>query len=206
MINPPKITTKRAAEIYDECLWLRRELFKDGEFFKVADAWDAITEENPESWTTKTYRSSKSDIADKRAGIVIFENKATLVTDEQLIVMSRKGCRFSNFILAHEITHAVLDHHAGSAKVKNFQVFKNENGVKTIVPPTIEELEAHLGAAFFQCGIALEDKKITAVELANRAYSDFGYVKKAQNYAQLDVFQEELQKLRYERLKRRYVM
>ncbi|GGO52141.1 hypothetical protein SAMN05444398_101427 [Roseovarius pacificus] len=175
-------------------LWLRRELYDDGEFFKVPDAWAAICEES-ETWKLKTYRTELLEDYKRKAGIVVLGDYVTLSADERLWENARRGCKLSNYILAHEIGHLTLDHHAKGAITKNFQLFSGPNGMSN-VPPTVEELEANLAAVFFQCGVALKDRQIDAVQLAHRAFSDVHYVKKAQRIVQLDVFQQELRRPR----------
>ena len=192
--------TERVVEIYREMLWYRRQLYNDADFFKVPEAWEKICEGN-QTYKTKTYRSEITEDFKRRAGIVVLGESATLIADEKLIERAREGCKLSNFILAHEIGHLALDHHARNAKVKNFQLFEGANGLSNI-PPTTEEWEANFAAVSFQCGVALEDTKATALELAHRAYSDTKTIRMAQKLVQLDAFQRELrrQSLRYERV------
>jgi hypothetical protein len=138
-----------------------------------------------------TYRSGLGEDYKRRAGIVVFGDQVTLNVDERLLENAKKGCKLSNFILAHEIGHLALDHHARSAKVMNFQLFAGPNGLSNL-PPTIEELEANFAAVFFQCGSALADSHWEPLQLAHKAFTEVGYVKKAQRYVQLEVFQREL--------------
>ncbi len=194
MKRKPTLSTSRAVEIYREMLSVRRELCNDNEFFKVPDAWEAICE-GSETWKTKTYRTEQLEDYKRKAGIVVFGDHATLIADERLIENARKGCKLSNYILAHEIGHLALDHHANNAIVKNFQLFSGPNGMSNI-PPTLEELEANFAAVFFQCGIALENSQLATIQLAHLAFSDVYYVGKAQRFVQLDVFQRELRRPR----------
>lgn len=62
------------------------------------------------------------------------------------------------------------------------------------MPPTPEELEANYGAVFLQCGIALRDAKWDTMELANRAHTDFDYVRKVKALVRLEVFEKELRR------------
>ena len=200
MKRRPTLSTPRAVAIYREMLDVRRELFDDNEFFKVPDAWEAICE-GSEKWKTKTYRTEQLEDYKRKAGIIVFEEYVTLSVDERLIENARKGCKLSNFILAHEIGHLALDHHANNAKMQNYQLFAGPNGMSNI-PPTQEELEANFAGVFFQCGVALENKQVSTIQLAHRAFSDVRTVGKAQNYVQLEVFQRELRRPRpkYERV------
>ena len=194
MRRKPTLTTKRAVEIYVEVLSVRRELYNDREFFNMPDAWEKMCE-GSETWKTRTYRTQNLEDFKRKAGIAVFEDRVTLSVDSRLMENAKKGCKLSNFILAHEVGHLALDHHAKSATTKNFQLFSGPNGMSN-QPPTVEELEANFAAVFFQCGVALEDRQLEAIELAHRAYSDVYYVRKAQKYVQLDVFQRELRRPR----------
>jgi len=194
------LSTPRAVEIYTEMLSVRRELYDDNEFFKVPYAWYAICE-GSETWKTRTYRTKHQEDYKRKAGIVVFGDLVTLVADERLIENAKKGCKLSNFVLAHEIAHLALDHHAQNAVVKNFQLFSGLSGMSNL-PPTIEEWEANFAAVCFQCGVALESSQLMAIDLAHRAFSDVNTVRKVQKLVQLDVFQQELKrpKPKYERI------
>jgi len=194
MKRMPSLTTSRVADIWLETLSVRRELYDDSDFFKMPEVWEALCEVG-EGWSIKTYKSDQMEDFKRKAGVVAFDNRVTLTADEKLIQRARDGCKFSNFILAHEFGHLVLDHHAKGAVTKNFQLFAGANGMSNI-PPTVEELEANLAAVFFQCGTALEDARWTPIQLAHRAYSDVLYVKKAQAMVRLDAFQKELKRPR----------
>ena len=60
------------------------------------------------------------------------------------------------------------------------------------IPPTVEEYQANLGAVFFQCGVALEDERLTTLDLAHRSFSDVSYVRRAQKLVQLSLFKQKL--------------
>jgi len=185
------LSTRRAAEIYKESLWLRRQLYSDAQTFKVTDAWKEISDGNPK-WKTKLHRTKNIEDYELRASLVVLGDFVTLTADERLIEKADRGCKMSNFTLAHEIGgHLNLDHHRNSATLKHFQLFSNERGLCNI-PPTLEELEANYGGVFFQCGAALERKDLTAIELANRFNTDVSYARKAQSIVQLEVFQKAL--------------
>jgi len=197
MTRRPFISTQRAVEIYREMVWWRRELCEDTEFFNVPDTWETLCEDI-ETWKMNAYQAEGQK---PKAAMVVFGDHATLTVDERLVEKARKGCGLSNSILAHEISHLALDHHAQSATTKHFQLSKGPKGF-AVKPPNSEELEADLGAVFFQCGVALEDKSLSALELARRGSADVALVRNAQRYVQLHVFQEELsrQRNRYERV------
>ncbi|OIP85384.1 MAG: hypothetical protein AUK37_04260 [Rhodobacterales bacterium CG2_30_65_12] len=198
MKRKPFISTPRAVEVYREMLWWRRELFDDGEFFKVPDAWEAMCE-GINTWKTYTYRGLER--FKPKAAMIVFGESAKLCIDERLLDDARKGGKLTNSILAHEIAHLALDHHANSATKKNFQLSAGTKGM-SIRPPNSEEFEANLAGVFFQCGVALQDKRLTKLELAHRAFADVELVGLAQQYVQLDIFQRELwhQRTRYERV------
>ena len=190
MKNRPKLSASRAVEDWNEMLWARRELYTDSEFFKMPEAWARICGERS-SWSINAYRSNKIEHHKPRAGVVMFDDCLILTVDERLMEQARQGCGLSNFILAHELGHVALDHHARHAVTKNFQLFVGPSG-KANLPPTLEELEANYAAVFFQCGVALLDPKWDPVDLARRAFSDVDYVRKAQAIVRLEAFQREL--------------
>ena len=198
MKRKPFISTPRAVEVYREMLWWRRQLFDDETFFKVPDAWDAICDAI-EGAKTKTYRGSSG--AKPKAAMMVFGESATLTVDERLLDRARNGHNLSNTLLAHEISHLVLDHHARSATIKHFQLTAGPKHNSRIASDT-QEYETDLAAVFFQCGVALQDKRLSTIELARRAFADVSMVRVPQKYVQLDVFQRELmyQQTRYERV------
>ena len=187
------LTTARAATIFDEALGVRRELYSDSSFFKMTDVWAEICDDGG-LWNIRTYRTEKLEDYQLRAGVVVFGDRLTLTTDERLFENARKGCKLSNYILAHELGHVILNHHATGAMVKNFQLFAGPNGMSNL-PPTTEELEANFAAVCFQCGVSLMDQRWDATSLAHRSYSDVGYIRKAQRMVQLEAFQKELARL-----------
>ena len=189
----PQLTTTRAAEIWRDTLWVRRQLYEDSDFFKMTDAWKEICSTG-EQWTIKTVKTEQSEDYKRRAGIIYFDGRLTLTVDEKLKEKAEQGCSMSNFILAHELGHLVLNHHRRSAVGKNFQLFSGPCGMSNI-PPNTEELEANYAAVFFQCGPALADPRWDSRRLANRAFSEVNYVKKAQIRVQLEIFQRELRRL-----------
>jgi hypothetical protein len=170
----------------------RREFYADTAFFSMPEYWERITVQS-EGWSIKAYKSNEIEDYKRKAGTVSLGDKVTLVADERLMVKAKQGCRLANFILAHEVGHLALDHHAQGAVIKNFQLFASPSGMSNI-PPTLEELEANFAAVFFQCGPALFDPSLRAVDLARRASSDIHYVKKAQGVVRLTIFQEQLRR------------
>jgi len=156
--------------------------------------------EESDRWSIKLLKSNQFEDHKRKASLVFFDHWVTLSVDEKLMAAASRGCRLSNFILAHEVGHLALDHHAMSATTKHFQLFSGPNGMSNI-PPTLEELEANIAAVFLQCGPALISSGLDAVELARRAHSDVTYVRKAQRIVRLDAFQRRLRqpKVRRER-------
>lgn len=179
---------------------VRREFCADSDFIKLPEVWEELCGVSDE-WSIKTYRSNEQDDLKLKAGLVVFENRVILTADERLLANAKRGCSFSNFILAHELGHLALNHHARGAVTKNFQLAVGKYG-NSIQPPDSEEMSANYAAVFFQCGPSLTDPRWSAKELAKRAYSDVGYVKKAQRIVRLDVFQREVNraKPKHERL------
>jgi hypothetical protein len=195
MPRPPKITTERAAEIYEEMLLYRRGFYADSEFFKMTELWDRLVSGDGE-WKIQLFKSNLGADYARKAGVIALGHRVTLSVDEELWDRAASGCRIANYILAHELGHLGLDHHAKAAVVKNFKLYVGPNGNMSNIPPTLEELEANLSAVFLQCGVALENPRLSAMDLARRAYSDVTYVRKAQTYVRLDVFQRVLRRPR----------
>jgi hypothetical protein len=186
------LTTKRAVEMLREMLWYRREFCADSHFFRMTEYWDWLRSQNSD-FSTKTYRSPPTEDWKRRAAIATLGGFVRLTVDEALLKNAERGCKLSNFILAHEVAHLGLGHHEKNLIVRNFQLFAGPNGMSNR-PPTLEELEANIAAVFFQCGSALMDPSYDAVQLANLASSDIAYVRKAQQYVQLPAFQAELRR------------
>jgi hypothetical protein len=194
MKRTPFLSTTQVASAFKEMVSCRRLNFGDNEYFRMTDVWRDLSDEEGR-WSVKAYQSKETEDYKRKAGVIAFADRVTLIVDEKLWANADRGCKLSNFILAHELGHVALDHHARSMVIKNFQLFAGPSGMSNL-PPTPEELEANLAAVFFQCGVALMDPKLDPVQLAHRAFSDVYYVKKAQRIVQLEVFQRELQKLK----------
>jgi Zn-dependent peptidase ImmA (M78 family) len=141
--------------------------------------------------TIKTYKPDTSRELRLRAGVIAFEDQITLVADERLVRRAKEGCKQANFVLAHELGHLGLNHHARGTVVKNFQLFSRKSDMANI-PPTVEELEANYAAVFFQCGVALLDDRIETMDLAHRAFTDVYTLKKVRELVRLDAFKREL--------------
>ena len=185
------LSTNRAAEIYHESLWLRRELCSDSQSFKMTDAWGEIYNQNP-TWKTKILPVDQENDHELKANILVFDDHVTLRADEILFEKADRGCKIANFIFAHEIGgHLNLDHHKNSSKLKHFQLFSNGSQMCNL-PPNLEEVEANFGGVFLQAGIALERTDLSALDIANRFYTDVLYVEKAQKMVRLDVFKRAL--------------
>jgi len=152
--------------------------------------WKDLTEDDA-NWSIRTYNSGSRADYELRAGVIAFGDRAILCADGKLLDLAGKGQWMANFVLAHEAAHVGLGHYERSAVVKNFQLFSGRNGLMNL-PPTVEELEANYGAAFLQCGTALFDESMSALELARRASSDVRYVEKAQRILRLEPFRREL--------------
>ncbi|PZQ99719.1 MAG: hypothetical protein DI533_03450 [Cereibacter sphaeroides] len=190
MKNRPVLTTSRAVRIFEEMIDCRRDYCADNQFFRMSDVWAYLCDEDGR-WSINTFRSEETEDFKRRAGVIAFGDRVTLTADERLMENAAQGCKLSNFILAHELGHVALGHHAKSATTKNFQLFAGPNGMSNL-PPTLEELEANYAAVFFQCGVALLDIRWDPIRLAHRAFSDVNYVRKAQSIVRLEVFQREL--------------
>jgi hypothetical protein len=197
MKNRPTLSAARLARVWKEVLEARRIYCDDRQFFKMTDVWRFLAE-GGNGVKIKTYRTSTIEDYKRKAGVVAFEDMFTLVADEQLLQNADRGCKLSNYILAHEFAHEfahlALNHHARRAVVKNFQLFARPDGLAN-EPPTVEELEANLGAVIFQCGPTLVNEAIDSLQLAHRAYSDVHSIRKARKLLRLDVVLQEIAKL-----------
>ena len=184
----PSLTTDRIVVVFEEMISLRRLYCEDHEFFRMTKFWEDLCSDLPD-W--KIHRLPPTDDEDyaRKAGVVEFDDRGILIADRRLLENAERGCLFSNFILAHEFAHVGLGHHKRNAVVKNYKLFECKTG-RMNIPPTNEEYEANLGAVFFQCGAALANKNLSALELARRAFSDVETVRKAQKMVQLEVFQK----------------
>jgi hypothetical protein len=180
----------RLVEVYQEMIGFRREFCADHHFFRMPSYWDWLCS-GPGNWKVKPYRSSEAEDFKRQAAVVVFQDNVTLIADEKLLVLARQGCKLSNFILAHEVAHLALNHHAHGKVVKHFKLFSGPDGNSNI-PPTVEEAEANYAATFLQCGTALMDKRWETLQLAHRAFTDVNAIRKARKLLQTDAFQKEL--------------
>lgn len=189
------LTTPEAVSLFREMIGYRRIYCEDTKFFRMTDVWNWLADSEGEV-KIKTYRTENAEDYKRKAGVVAFGKRSTLVVDKKLLENADDGCKLSNFMLAHEFAHLALDHHAQGAVVKNFQLFATASGSANI-PPTKEEYEANLAAVFFQCGVALLNPTLDPLTLAHRAHSDVTEVKKATRMCRLDVFRDELKRQTY---------
>lgn len=185
MSKEPPFLTSRAVEVYKALVWRRRIHCKDGEGFLAIDYWDKWF--GPDK--IRTYRSTDEEIG--RPGVVAFAGNVCMTADERRIRLARDGCAFSNSLIAHEISHAYLNHHRYSTQVANFTLAKGSYG-NAIIPKTQKEKEADFGSTVLLCGVLLADPKLRANDLSRLAHADFGLVLRAQRMVQLEVFQKEL--------------
>jgi hypothetical protein len=190
MKNDQILTTSRMVGIFNEIISCRRMYCADNNFFRMPDFWEDLCDDEG-NWTINTYRSNETEDWKRKAGVIAFGDRVTLTTDEKLIARAKQGCGFSNFILAHEMGHVALGHHAKGAVTKHFQLFAGPSGLSNI-PRTLEEREANYAAVFLQCGVAVLDPRWNPRQLANRAFSDESSIKKVQAMVHLDVFLREL--------------
>ncbi|WP_411890440.1 hypothetical protein [Yoonia sp. SDW83-1] len=197
MSKRPNISARRAAQVFKEAVACRRLFRGDGKFFKMSEFWEYLCAEN-DCWKIKQTKSGPLSDYQRRAGVVAFGDLMTLVVDSELMRLARLGRGFANFILAHEMCHLMLDHHANAKVIKNFKVVDSETG-KSVLPPTDEELETNYAAIFLQCGMALFDERLSAVELARRAYTDVALVKKAKSLVRIPEFKSELERISKQR-------
>jgi hypothetical protein len=189
----PEITGTRAAVLFRDALSHRRLYIEDSKFFRMSDFWDWYAD--GDTVKVKPYNSPETDDHKRKAGVIAFAGKVILTTDKKLLENAQKGEGLSNFILAHELAHLALNHHATGKVVKNFQLFLGTKGMSNI-PPTVEELETNIFAVFFQCGVALLGKDVDPVYLAKRSFTEVSLVKQALKLCRLMSFQQELSRPR----------
>jgi Peptidase family M48 len=180
------LTTKRAVAIFEDEVSCRRTWYRDNEFFKVTDFLNDLCEDG-ELWKMKLFHTRDGDFLRPRASATEFAQNVRLTIDASLWSKAESGDKLANFILAHELGHIQLRHHA----TRHFIMNSGQNGF-IVDPQDYFELEANFAAVVFQCGVALLDKSLSAIELANRAFCDVAQVKKAQAMVQLEVFRREL--------------
>ena len=188
----PTISVERAVEISEEAVSVRRIYcdYDDEKFFKMTDFLEFVCGDTAE-WKIKLFASSQGQDFKRKAGVVALGTRATITVDERIWEGAKRGERFFNYMLAHEVGHLLLNHHAQNAVTKNFQLYQGPNGLVN-VPPTAEELEANYAAVFLQCGVALLDPRWDAMELARRAFSDPTWVKKAMRAVRVEEFRKQL--------------
>lgn len=189
--NWPQLSASRAAEIFKEMISLRQIYCEDTHFFKMNDFWQWLSEGDENINIREVKKSAKYE-SKYKAGVVALGDHATLVVPESMMVAASQGRKLENFTLAHEFAHLALGHHERNAVIKNFQLF-SPDGVNANIPPNEEELEANYAAVFFQCGGALLSNNDDAVSIANRAFTDVYYTRKALGVCKLEAFRKELQ-------------
>ena len=188
MATKPFLTTARAAKIAVEAISFRRQICADESFVKMGEVWNDLCDGG--DWEIKNYRAEEDDRSRRMAGAVSFDGRVTLIVNESLMSDASRGCSFSNFVLAHELGHLLLNHHANSASMMNFRLFTGPSGFSNR-PPSVEERETNFAAVFIQCGVALLNSQWDSRELARRAFCDFNSVKNVQAIARLEVFRRE---------------
>ncbi len=187
-MRKPDIHPKRAVEVFETMVDIRRNYCDHNAFFKMTTFWEDMQDESG-NWRIKRFESGLGEDYVRNAKVIQRLEKATLLVSQELWDHAESGVGFPNFILAHEAAHLGLNHHRDRAVIKNFVLFSKDTNMLN-VPPTLEEFEANLGAVFLQCGIALGNPMWNAFDLARRACSDLDSVKKAQMYLRTPVFQK----------------
>jgi hypothetical protein len=201
------LTTARAALVFQRSMDARyaycqyKEL-DNGHFFKMTDYWEWLCGVGPE-WQIKKYRSGSGQTALRKAHVSAHNHNVRMSVEEAFWDRASQGGWFENFVLGHEAGHLIAGHLDSSAATKNFQL-TTSSGNNFNIPATLEELEANYASAFLQCGNALFDESLSAVELSRRALSDPTSVSKAQRVVRLEVFGRELARQKIEGSKRKY--
>lgn len=181
------ISVARAASIYKTMVGYRRIFAEDHEFFNMVDFWEWLVKDCDFMKIVVHNDPTGQDIKLK-ASVVSFNGEVRLVASKGLLEKARSGHMTYNFVLAHELAHLAAEHHRKSATTKHFKLGSGSHG-NTIVSQDADELEAHYGAVFFQCGVALFNKAYSPLQLARLAHSEPKYVEKAQAAVRLSQFQ-----------------
>jgi predicted metal-dependent phosphoesterase TrpH len=166
----------------------RRDYCAASDFFRMTGVWKYLCEDS-EEWKIKFFRPQAGDELRPKAAVSEFDHRVRLTVDAELWASAEKGDKLANFVLAHEAGHLQLKHNSRSA-TRFFQMMLGQKG-QSIVPQDYFELEANFAGVCFQCGVALLDPNLSAMELAKRAFTDVAQVKMAQSMVQLEVFRRE---------------
>jgi hypothetical protein len=192
MKNAPSLPTPRIVEIFKEMVGVRRKFCADHNFVKMPAVWEDLMDEQG-NWAIRRYRSQAGEDYLRRAAVMQIGENMRLTVDNQLWENALRGKKLDNHVLAHELAHVALGHPSRGGVATNFALDDNGRVIR-LSPPTKTELEADLGAVFFQCGVALMDDRRDAKELAYLACSELAYVAKAMQYVRLETFQRELKR------------
>ena len=103
----PEISPERLAKLWIDAISMRREKYRDHEFFTIPEFWNEMIDDQ-KNWSSTPYKSGLGDDFLRKASVTTFGEKVTLVADEELWKRARKGCPFCNFILGHELALAWL--------------------------------------------------------------------------------------------------
>jgi len=191
----PYVSLARGVEIFRETVSIRQICCNDEQFFTMEQFWTDLERDIEE---IKIHQlEEKDDDREKRAGVIHFAGMTTLIVSRSLMSKARRGSRFVNFTLAHELAHVILGHHDNQAKIMNFTLSSGE--VRRVAPKTIEEYEADLGAVFLQCGVSLLGSGYSASELAAKAYSETSKIGEAMTICRLNEFREQLEEINNQR-------
>lgn len=192
MKRAPFLSTTRIVEIFKEMVDIRRQFCADHDFVKMPTVWEDLMDEQG-NWAIRRYHSRPGGDYLRRAAVMQLGDKMRLTVDNQLWENAKRGKKLDNHVLAHELAHLTLGHPSRGGVATNFAL-DDDGTLIRLSPPNKTELEADLGAVFFQCGVALMDDRRDFKELADRAFSEISYVKKAMQYVRLDAFRWELKR------------
>ena len=185
----PEISPERLAKLWIDAISMRREKYRDHEFFTIPEFWNEMIDDQ-KNWSSTPYKSGLGDDFLRKASVTTFGEKVTLVADEELWKRARKGCPFCNFILGHELGH--LDqNHTRDKRIINFSRYPM-GATMANVPVNLVEYEADLWTVFFLCGVAVVNESWDYRELAKRAHCDLAYVKRARALVNLHAFKNKL--------------
>lgn len=186
------LSEARLVHIFHEMNWYRGEFIDEKKFCKMSDVWETY-ERDVDEVKIKEFNVDKEEDG-RVARVVEFAGRFTLIVPSSMMDKARAGDGFSNFQLAHEFSHVALGHHEHGAGKLYFRMTKSERFGYSDQFDDPKEIEASIAAVFFQCGISLLAPDVSASFLAQRAFSDYKWVKRALIICRSTSFQNEMHK------------
>ncbi len=192
-MHRPTITPKRIVQISRETESWRRLYFDDNHdeakngILNAAKCWEWFASYLPE--TVKIRFDHNLDRTEKRVAFVLkLDPYIRLISSKLKFEKAKKGARFQNFVLAHEIAHIILGHSENSTSAKPFSLH-SENGVLKALAEDVDEVEAHYGAILLQIGDQIFEKDFDVTATLKIAATDEVTLRRLAKICQLDTVQ-----------------